>query len=258
MRRIIFLSAIAALSLLTFCGCDKENPADNGDRPQNGSNNGYQYIDLGLSVKWATFNVGATRPEEYGDYFAWGETEPYYETGYAQEDPQAHWNEGKSGGYAWSSYKWLNDTNNALTKYNTKSDKGTVDNKTVLDPEDDVAHVRWGGSWRMPSSAEWDELRNNCIWIWYDSGNTEFNGVAGYKVTSNKDGYTDRYIFIPTVGFRGGTSLFDVGSYGSFWSSSLDADHPYGAWNFDFDSSAVGPCSYSDRCFGQSVRPVCP
>ncbi|MBO4499861.1 MAG: hypothetical protein J5732_06360 [Bacteroidaceae bacterium] len=217
----------------------------------------YEYVDLGLSVNWATFNVGATRPEAYGDYFAWGETEPYYEAGYAQENPQAHWKDGKSDGYNWFNYKWCNGTYDSLTKYNTKSDKGTVDNKTVLDPEDDVAHVKWGGSWRMPTKEEQYELFNNCTWTWYDSGNTEFNGVAGYKVTSNKDGYTDRSIFLPAAGFRGGTYLIDGGSYGLYWSSSLYTESPHGACSLIFDSGNHGADSL-DRGYGFSVRPVLP
>ena len=126
----------------------------------------YEYVDLGLSVKWATFNVGATKLEEYGDYCAWGETEPYYEVGYAQESPQAHWKDGYSAGYGWSNYKWCNGSYSTLTKYNTSTSYGTIDNKTVLDPEDDVAHVKWGGSWRMPTFGELSELHNSCTWTW--------------------------------------------------------------------------------------------
>ena len=201
----------------------------------------YEYVDLGLSVKWATFNVGATKPEEYGDYFAWGETEP-------KDD------------YSWSNYKFRTSgeyDNVKFSKYNTDSNFGQVDNKTVLDSEDDVAHVKWGGSWRMPTAEEWDELRNNCTWTWYDSGNTEFNGVAGYKVTSNKDGYTDRSIFLPAVGYRGGTSLHNGGSHGGYWSSSLVTDDPYSACSLFFDSG--GRYAFNNyRYGGFSVRPVCP
>ena len=225
---------------------------------ENGTENSYQYIELGLSVKWATFNVGASKPEEYGDYFAWGETEPYYEDGYAQENPQSHWKDGKSAGYAWSTYKWCNGSKTTLTKYNTKSDYGTVDNKTTLDPEDDVAHVKWGGSWRMPTHKEQDELRNNCTWTWYSSGNSEFGGVAGYKVTSNKEGYTDRFIFLPAAGYRYGTYLSSVGSYGIYWSSSLRTDGPDLASSIFFYSGTVYAGYSRDRYLGLSVRPVCP
>ena len=219
----------------------------------------YEYVDLGLSVNWATFNVGATKPEEYGDYFAWGETEPYYEAGYAQEDPQAHWKDGKSDGYNWFNYKWFNGTYDSLTKYyNTRSDSGTVDNKTVLDPEDDVAHVLWGDSWRMPTAEEQEELRNNCTWTWYDSGNTEFNGVAGYKVTSNKDGYTDRSIFLPAAGYRYDTGLYFGGSNGGYGSSSLSTDDPICAYILYFDSGRRITNVNGVRFYGFSVRPVLP
>lgn len=226
----------------------------------------YIPIDLGLSVKWATFNVGATKPEEYGDYYAWGETEPYYEVGYAQESPQAHWKDGYSAGYVWSNYKWCNGSNTTLTKYNTSSSYGTVDNKTVLDPEDDVAHVKWGGSWRMPTLREQDELRISCTFTWYSSGNTEFNGVAGYKVTSKKSGYTDRFIFLPAAGFRLDTGLNLAGERGFYWSSSLDTGRLKYAWSLFFQSlESAAANNYYDyittyylRNYGLSVRPVCP
>ena len=197
-------------------------------------------VDLGLSVKWASFNVGASKPEEYGDYYAWGETET-------------------KNDYGWSTYKWCKGTDQTMTKYCNKSsygNNGFTDTKTTLDPEDDVAHVVWGGTWRMPTKAEQDDLRNKCTWTWYGSGNTEFNGVAGYKVTSNIEGYTDRFIFLPAAGCRGGTYLYDVGYYGIYWSSSLSTDYPYYAYNLIFRSGRVNWNDY-DRCSGPSVRPVC-
>ncbi len=201
----------------------------------------YEYVDLGLSVKWATCNVGATKPEEYGDYFAWGETEPKTD-------------------YSWSTYKWCKGSYTIMTKYCNKSDYGNngfTDTKTTLDPEDDVAYVQWGGTWRMPTKAEQDDLRNKCTWTWYGSGNTEFNGVAGYKVTSKIEGYTDRSIFLPAAGYRSDTGLYVVGSNGSYWSSSLYTDYPDLAWYVDFNYSDVGAGS-SRRNGGLSVRPVCP
>ncbi len=204
--------------------------------------NGYEYVDLGLSVLWATCNVGATKPEEYGYYYAWGETEP-------------------KTSYTWTNYKFRTSgdswDNVKFSKYNTSSSYGTVDNKTVLDPEDDVAHVKWGGSWRLPTKEEQDDLRNKCTWTWYSSGNTKFNGVAGYKVTSNVSGYTDRSIFLPAAGYRYGTNLNDVGSYGLYWSCSLDTDSPADAWSVSFNSGSHYTYSRS-RLYGRSVRPVCP
>ena len=203
--------------------------------------NTFEYmVDLGLSVKWAAFNVGAIKPEEYGDYYAWGETE-------AKID------------YSWSTYKWCNGSDHTLTKYCNKSDygyNGFKDAKTTLDPEDDVAHVKWGGNWRMPTSGELDELRNNCTCTWYSSGNAEFNGVAGYKVTSNIEGYTDRFIFLPAAGYRRDTSLNYAGTYGDYWSSSLDSS-PDAAW-YLFFASYGNITSYRGRHQGHPVRPVRP
>ena len=199
-------------------------------------------VDLGLSVRWATFNVGATKPEEYGDYFAWGETEP------------------RSTYYGWVTYKWCNGSSYDLTKYCYKSyygNNGFTDTKTTLDLEDDVAHVKWGGNWRMPTKAEQDDLRNKCTWTWYSSGNTEFNGVAGYKVTSTIEGYTDRSIFLPAAGYRYGTVLYSVGGDGNYWSSSLGTDGPGYACSLCFNSDSVDWYGNS-RSIGQSVRPVCP
>ena len=192
--------------------------------------NGYEYVDLGLSVKWATCNVGATKPEEYGDYFAWGETQP------------------KSTTYNWSTYKWCNGSYNTQTKYCTDSSHGTVDNKTTLDLSDDAARANWGGSWRMPTDAELTELRKNCTWTW-----TTQNGVNGYKVTSKKN---DNSIFLPAAGYRYVYSRYNQGIQGCYWSSSLYTDCPYFAWLVAFSSDYVGRY-YDYRYSGFSVRPVC-
>ena len=204
-------------------------------------------VDLGLSVCWASCNLGASKPEEYGDYYAWGEIDPYY----SSQDPLT-WKDGKTG-YNWDSYKWCNGSSSTLTKYNTDSSRGNVDNKTVLEPEDDVAHVKLGGKWRMPTYAEWDELSNtsNCSWTW-----TTINGVNGYKVQSKKSGYTDNWIFLPAAGRRLDSRLDSVGSLGYYWSSSLDTDYPFFAWNVDFYSDPVRRSYYVNRCYGLSVRPV--
>ena len=194
--------------------------------------NGYAYVDLGLSVKWATCNVGASKPEEYGDYFAWGETQP-------------------KSNYDWSTYKYCNSSNNTLTKYNNSSSYGTVDNKTTLELSDDAARANWGGSWRMPTDAELTELREQCTWTW-----TTQNGVKGYKVTSKKSGYTNKSIFLPAAGCRDGSSLDYAGSYGYYWSSSLYTGLPNDAYGLGFGSDYVSRYS-SIRYYGQSVRPVC-
>ena len=196
------------------------------------SPNASKYVDLGLSVKWATCNVGATKPEEYGNYYAWGETEP-------------------KTSCKWATYKWCNGSESTLTKYNTSSSYGTVDNKTVLDLADDAARVNWGGAWRMPTDAEWTELRENCTW----TRTSDYNGTGakGRIVTSKING---NHIFLPAAGFRGNDDSIPAGSvYGLYWSSSLNTYYSGSAWYVYFGSDDVYR-GRSSRCDGQSVRPV--
>ena len=193
-------------------------------------------VDLGLSVKWASWNVGASAPEEYGDYFAWGET------GF-------DWI--KKMDYSWSTYKWCNVDYNQLTKYCNNSRygyNGFTDDKTVLDPEDDAAAVNWGGKWRMATIDEWNELKNKCTWTW-----TAQNGVSGRLVT----GPNGNSIFLPAAGARIGSSLYDEGSYGSYWSSSLYTDNPNYAYRVLFYLGTADWDYYFKRFNGLSVRPVC-
>ncbi len=194
--------------------------------------NGYKAVDLGLpsGTLWATCNVGATSPEEYGDYFAWGETTT-------------------KESYSWSTYKYGTSSSN-LTKYNTDESRGTVDNKTVLDLEDDAAAVNWGGDWRMPTLDEQKELYNtdNCTWEW-----TTQNGVYGRKVTSKSNGNS---IFLPAAGYRGNSSLFYDGAFGYYWTSSLYTSSPYYACYLYFDSDHYD-WNHRSRYCGLSVRAVC-
>ena len=212
---------LAALSA-GLVSCESDNLKD--------SSKTHEWVDLGLSVKWATCNVGATKPEEYGDYFAWGETEP-------------------KTIYTWSTYKWCNGSEDALTKYCTSSDYGTVDNKTVLELADDAARANWGGAWRMPTDDEWTELRENCTWAWKNA----YKGTtAGCLVTSNINGNS---IFLPATGVRDNDDLYDEGSYGDYRSSSLYTDNPNDAWSVVFHSDYVDMYD-CDRYYGHSVRPV--
>ena len=183
-------------------------------------------IDLGLSVKWASCNVGATAPEEYGGYYAWGETE-------------------EKSDYSWDTYKYCNSTSTLIlmTKYCTSVAYGTVDNKTTLEPTDDVATVKWGGNWRMPTGAEQDELRNSCTWEW-----TTLNGVNGYRVT----GPNGNSIFLPA-----GSRYGNQGSIGGYWSSSLNSSYSSYACYLNFFSSNYIRNNNS-RYYGLTVRPVCP
>lgn len=184
-------------------------------------------VDLGLSVKWATCNVGATKAEEYGNYYAWGETttNDYYD---------------------WSTYKYCKGSFYTQTKYCTDSKYGTVDNKTTLEKSDDVAYTTLGDNWRMPTEAEWAELKEKCTWTW-----TKKNGVKGYKVKASNG----NSIFLPAAGYRYESALDDAGSNGNYWSSSLSEYYPSYAWNVCFDSSGVDR-NLDYRYFGQSVRPV--
>ncbi len=186
------------------------------------------YIDLGLSVKWATFNVGAKKPEEYGDYFAWGETNT-------------------KRNYNWLTYKWCTGTPRNITKYNNKG--------IALDLVDDVAHVKRGGSWRLPTKIEIEELRKKCSWIW-----TSVNGVRGYRITSRVSGYTNRSIFLPAAGFIDDWGTKSVGSYGCYWLNSVESsygmDTSY-ACSFGIKSE-YAKLSCSSRCIGLTVRPVYP
>lgn len=198
-----------------------------------------QSVDLGLSVKWATFNVGASAPGELGEYFAWGETTP--------KDEYA---------YNWETYKW--GDSDSLTKYNANSKYGIVDNKEQLDLKDDAARANWGGSWRMPTQKEWVELRDpeNCIWEWtthpyyFDDLWGELD-MYGYKVTSKKNGNN---IFLP-VGDR---EHFAIAIY---WTSTLYY-YPWRAWAMWMEGrNGQNNVEWSDvtnRCDGNHVRPVCP
>ena len=190
----------------------------------------YNAVDLALpsGTLWADRNVGADSPEDYGDYFAWGETEP-------------------KSTYNLSTYKWCRGSYYTMTKYCTKSSNGTTDNKTVLDLEDDAAYVNMGTEWRMPTSDELKELHNNCTWIW-----TTQSGTNGYRVT----GPNGKSIFLPAAGCRYNSNLYHAASYGSYWTSLLYESYPCSAWLWDFYSGRRGTGGGSLRDFGHSVRAV--
>ena len=192
--------------------------------------NGHEYVDLGLSVKWATMNVGATSPEEYGDYFAWGETKP-------------------KSDYNWGTYKWCDGDYNNMTKYCISSDFGIVDNKTKLEPEDDAATVNWGGAWRMPTKEEQVELITECNWT-LDT----MNGVDGYTVT----GPNGNSIFLPISGYFSDTNVEDIGYNGTYWSSELKSDYSSQAYVIDIYNDGDISLFTNSRYYGLSIRPVLP
>lgn len=195
------------------------------------SEKGHEWVDLGLpsGLKWATCNVGASSPEDLGEYYAWGELEPKIN-------------------YDLDSYAHLEGSH--FSKYSSN-----VDYKSVLDVSDDVAHQCWGGGWRMPTDEDLTELIENCTWEW-----TTQNGVNGVKVSSLKN---KNSVFLPAAGYRRGhlyenavASLHEVGSMGLYWSSSLHVAYVYNAWGMEFDSTTVKVSSF-DRCIsGLPVRPV--
>lgn len=185
----------------------------------------HAYVDLGLSVKWATCNIGASSPEEYGDYFAWGETEP-------------------KEVYVWSTYKWCNGSQNTLTKYCTNKEYGAVDNKITLELEDDAAHVNWGGEWRMPTKAELEELREKCTWM-----PAQINGVSGREIT----GPNGNKLFLPYSGYCS-EDKYPGGGQANCWSNTSSLHKAY-YLNYGWDGYYV----VADlRCFGLTVRAVRP
>lgn len=222
-------------------------------------------VDLGMTTPdgyilyWATYNLCeegfVSSPEEYGDYYAWGEIEPHYVKGHSQDNDCINWrtiNNKTMTGYDWASYKWCNGTNTTLTKYNWARSYGTVDNKEVLELEDDAAHIVLGGNWRMPTDAEWTELCTKCSLEW-----TTLNGVNGCKVT----GPNGNSIFLPATGNRNDTTLRNTGNRGDYWSSSLKRPGPDVACYTRFGSffSSTNSC-YNNSCYdrfnGKTIRPV--
>ena len=187
---------------------------------------GHEWVDLGLpsGTLWATCNVGANSPEEYGDYFAWGETTT-------------------KSTFSWSTYFDTSNNGDTFEKYNNNG------GLTELLPEDDAATANWGSDWLMPSLAQIQELYNGSYTttVW-----TQMNGVNGRKITSKSNGNS---IFLPAAGYRTDTSLYSAGSLGNYWSRLLDASYPFSAYRLYFNSGYVD-WDYNNRSYGRSVRPV--
>ena len=199
-----------------------------------GSANGHEWVDLGLpsGTLWATCNIGASKPEGYGNYYAWGETST-------------------KSTYNWGTYKYANGDYDKLTKYCNNSDydnNGFTDKLTTLQSGDDPATANWGSGWQTPSKAQWDELLSNTTNQW-----TTKNGVKGRQFTSKKNGQT---LFLPAAGSRWGSELNYAGSYGYYWSRSLYTDNPSYAWYLYFHSGSCRMGSGRSRSSGFSVRPV--
>ncbi len=220
MKKLFYL--LCSLLTVTLVSCENsKEPSDPA--------NGHEYVDLGLSVKWATCNVGANSPEESGNYFAWGETETKAE-------------------YSSATYKWSRGKYNTYTKYCILPTEGTVDNKITLELSDDAANANWGGNWRMPSVDELNELYNECTWEWGIN-----NGVGGFFIT----GPNGNYIFLPPAGYIYDSNFTYVGSVGTYATSSLSSIDSNTLNSLYFESGGPGVTRVS-RETGVSIRPVLP
>lgn len=200
-----------------------------------GTHEGHDWVDLGLpsGVLWATTNVGANKPGDYGNYYAWGET-------YTKSD------------YSYDTYKYSTSKGTVLTKYCTSSANGNVDNKTTLEASDDAASVNWGGSWRMPTYEELKELANTsyCTWTWELQ-----DGHYGSRVT----GPNGNSIFLPAAGWFAVISTINVGEQGYYWTSSLNPenDKSYDLWMIKVgDKGGAMFHTAGIRYAGYSVRAV--
>ena len=193
---------------------------------------------------WATTNIGAENPEDYGYYFWWGDT-----VGYKRENDKWVATDGSSSNFSFSSSNTPTDNKSIATL----TSEGWITTDGVLAPEHDAAHVHWGGDWRMPTYPEIWALINNCTTIW-----TTRNGVYGRLVTG-KGAYADRSIFLPAAGDGSGSNLYPPGSNGYYWSSRPSSDTSISAGGLHLDSGSFYTSFYwcsSSRFYGQSVRPV--
>ena len=190
---------------------------------------GHEWVDLNLpsGTLWARCNVGANAPEEYGDYFAWGETAP-------------------KDNYGWSTYKWCNGSESTLTKYCTDGSYGTVDYKDELDLEDDAAYVNWGSSWRTPSKEQVEELLDYCIWT-----SSTLNDVSGVLVTAS-NGNT---LFLPIAGEFVNDLNYFVGYFGFYMTRTLYEINNNSSYGLYFASGGWN-INQNYRYAGQSLRPV--
>lgn len=200
--------------------------------------NGHEYVEIG-GLKWATMNIGATQPSDYGLYFAWGETQ-----GYTAE--QVGSGEGQKC-FGWEDYKYGNGTSSqdatGMTKYKS------TDGLTTLEASDDAAVANWGGSWRMPTTADFQALAAAVNTKW-----TQVNNVYGLLCTDKTD--SSKTLFFPAAGLCSGGSVNDVGEFGNYWSSSLYTNSGNRADGLFFYSDNAHQDAHNFRFLGFVVRPV--
>ncbi len=240
-KKFLFFEGTAFLALslcvsLSACGSDDDDAPEVKDGSYAPA--GVVAVDLGLpsGTKWANVNLGASKPEDTGDYFAWGEI-----VGYSLESSGEH--------FAWSNYQWGNGDESSLTKYgfeNKYGKFGVEDNLTILSLEDDAAHVIWGGNWHIPTSDDIKELVEKCTWTWVKHGDTN-----GYEIK----GANGKSIFIPAAGERSGNEHRFLNTGGRIWTSTLASDDPRHAQYLLFYG---GEHSLKDfnRYYGLTIRPV--
>lgn len=224
---LLMLTTISVYGNDTISNLPKKEAANSNQR---GIHNGHEWVDLGLpsGTLWASCNIGATTPEGYGDYFAWGEVTT-------------------KNRYDYSTYKY-GKADDKLTKYCTN------DNITELEPEDDAAAVKWRGHWRMPNDTEQWELLNLCKWEWTDQ-----EGVIGCKVT----GPNSNFIFLPAAGGKNRNIIFGVDNEVRCWGNSIESDSPFMARGISYFPKIVeilgkNAMHISPRYLGLPIRPVCP
>jgi hypothetical protein len=244
-NRLLKSFALFALLAAVFASYADNN--DNGD-----------VVDLGLpsGVKWATSNVGAANPWDYGDYYAWGETQT-------------------KDFFRWETYKYCNGMDTILSKYCNDAEYGSggfTDTLTTLEAADDVATAVLGSDYSMPTIADWYELGRQCYWVWTENyKNHNVSGYLVYKAKSAADkgakvfsdgkpsrsySLKDAHIFLPAAGSRCTSDLGGSGSNGDYWSASLNEDGPSNARYCGFNGNRVNPSFSGNRCYGLPVRPV--
>lgn len=277
MKKFFTLFAVAMMAMTSTWAQNKEK--------------GHEYVDLGLSVMWATCNVGAEDAFGYGSYYQWGAVETFYSAigDYTAlgDKYDLTMKDGYSEGYVESTYKYMDhsiNTYKGYTKYTFADNQTNAvwydsegkfigDDLRELEDVDDVAIQEWGGKWRMPTYDELKELCNGCYWVWtnsykdkgvngyvvYKAKKDSEKGVivyAGSKASSDYNIEEDVHIFLPASGDILRAELTSVNSYGTYWTRTLYKHYANFAWTIGFNNSSSGLYNYH-RYKGYAVRPVC-